>query len=304
MTSTYAPLDRVSRPSSSFANIRSKLSQQQDMNNVSSRERPKTPGPLARGPGAQGSGHDFAKIRVQADGQVPQVAGSWNGAVPNYQSGTPTAAPSALPPPAPTGTPAAAAPKVDKIDIVDSPTGAIAGYPPITSGNLNAPGPFNNPATGAVNNVHQIHFHLDSGSSAALTPARIVRGSNWLGGAELKHPQDQVLPPGVAGPPAPGGFSGVLDAPDGPGAHEIKRPSTDKIVVADAPGIGALSASQYPYVHKSTFTLTVMQAGGAPVAQIQYGVRIEKKSATDVPNTENRIFAISKLDMVRGRTLP
>ncbi len=193
---------------------------------------------------------------------------------------------------------------VDRIDIIDGSAGAIGGFPAILgNADLNTPGPFNYASTGEVKNVHQIHFHLDSGNSAGLTPMRVVQGSNWKAGVESKHPPDQVLPPGTFGPPAPGGFGGVRTAPDGPPVHEIQRPSTDKIVVADAPGTRSLSSAQYPYIHKSTFTLTVA-GGGADIARIKYGVRIQKNNATDIPNTENRIFAIEKEDLVRGKSLP
>jgi hypothetical protein len=249
---------------------------------------------------APGFGHDFGTVRVHPHGQAPEAPAAPNAASFAFQTPGPTPKP-APPKPAPAATPTLS---VDKIDIIDSSTGAIGGFVPITSGDLNSPGPFNNPTTGAVNNVQQIHFHLDHGSSADLTPTRIVRGSNWLAGVEIKHPADQVLPPGSAGPPAPGGFGGVLDAPDGPAAHEIKRPSTDKLVVADAPGIGALAASHYPYIHKSTFTLTVAGPSNTPVARIQYGVRIQKNDAKDIPNTENRIFAIQKDDLVRNKAIP
>ena len=243
-------------------------------------------------------GRDFSGVPVKA--AKPSAA---TGAIAeidpiHFQSG-----PAKTPAPAkPASTPAVAL-SVDKIDIVDSATGAIGGYPAITSGDLNAPGPFNSTATGGVNNVHQIHVHLDNGSSASLTPTRIVRGSNWLNGVELKHPADQVMPAGEAGPPKAGGFGGVMDAPDGPAAHEIKRPTTDKLVVADAPGIGRLAASHYPYVHKSTFSLTVSASSGAAIASIRYGVRISKKTATDIPNTENAITSIEKKDLVRGKAL-
>jgi hypothetical protein len=121
---------------------------------------------------------------------------------------------------------------------------------------------------------------------------------------EHENPPDEVLAPGTAGPPAPGGFSGVIVGPDGPPAHEIQRPSTDKIVVADAPGIGALTAGQFPFMYRSHFRLTVADHSGADIARINYDVRIEKRDAADVPNTENRVFATSKEDLVRSRPLP
>jgi hypothetical protein len=192
---------------------------------------------------------------------------------------------------------------VDRIDIVASPAGAIAGYGPVTTGDLNAPGPWNSAATNGVSNVHQIHFHLDNGNSASLVPVRIVRGSNWVGGVEHKHPPDQVMPPGEAGPPAPGGIGGVIDVDDAPGHWEIKRPAADRIVVADAPGVAALPANAFPYVHQSRFTLTVNSGAGVPIARIRYAVHISKTTAANVPNVINSIASLEKTDIVRGRGL-
>jgi hypothetical protein len=94
----------------------------------------------------------------------------------------------------------------------------------------------------------------------------------------------------------------VIVGPDGPGAHEVQRPTTDKIVIADAPGAAALSASQFPFIYRSHFTVTVA-AGSTDVARIRYDVRIEKTNATNVPNVENSIAAVTKEDLVRGRSL-
>jgi len=179
-------------------------------------------------------------------------------------------------------TPAPASPTVDQITIVDSPTGAIAGYPDILgNADLNVPGPFNDPATGECKNVHQIHFHLDAGDSAGLTPTRIVTATATAAGANVLS---------------------LTDSNDGPPAHEIQRPSSDKIVIADAPGPRSLDASSYPFVMTDDFVLTVA-ASGTDVARIKYGVRMTKNSATDIPNTENRIFSTEKKDLVRNRDL-
>lgn len=204
--------------------------------------------------------------------------------------------------PAKKATPAPAL-SVDKIKIVDSASGAIGGYAAVTSGNLNSPGPWNSSTSGGVSNVHQIHFHLDNGDSANLAPTRIVRGSNWMNGVEHKHPLDQVLPAGQFGPPTPGGFGGFMDTPDGPAAHEIQRPATDSLVVADGPGVTALGTSQFPYVHQSTFGLTVSAADGTAIARIRYGVHISKTSKTNVPNDVNTITSIEKRDLVRNKAL-
>jgi len=124
----------------------------------------------------------------------------------------------------------------------------------------------------------------------------------------LDNPPDQVLPPGVAGPPAPGGFTGVLIANDGPAAHEIQRPDAQTIVVADAPGLGTtppggLTAAQYPVTYRAHFIVTMNDARNAPIARANYDVLIDKRAPGEVPNTENRVVATDKRDFVRGKTL-
>lgn len=201
----------------------------------------------------------------------------------------------------PTGTPPAVS--VDRIDLVTGAAGAIGGFPAIVGGaSLNTPGPFNSPTE--VKNSLQVHFHLDNGSSAALTPVReIQRTATLATGAVLNNPPDQVLPPGVAGPPAPGGFTGVLIANDGPAAHEIQRPTADTIVIADAPGLQGLVAASYPVTYMAHFILTLNDATNAPIARATFDVRIDKRTATEVPNTENRAFITAKRDFVRGKNL-
>jgi peptidoglycan hydrolase-like protein with peptidoglycan-binding domain len=201
----------------------------------------------------------------------------------------------------PTGTPPSIS--VDKIDLVDSPAGAIGGYPAIVgNASLNTPGPFNDP--NQVNNSLQIHFHLDNGNSANLTPLReIQRTATLAAGVVLNNPPDQVLPPGVAGPPAPGGFTGVLIANDGPAAHEIQRPTPDTIVIADAPGLSGLAAASFPVTYRAHFILTVNDAANAPIARINYDVLIERRTQAEIPNTENRVVATAKKDFVRGKNL-
>jgi hypothetical protein len=198
---------------------------------------------------------------------------------------------------------APARPAVDRIDLITSSAGATTGYPAITSGNLNLPGPFNNPASGGVNNALQVRFHLDRGSSSSLSPRREIQRTASFAGAENKNPPDRPAAAGAAGPPTPGGFLGVIVGPDGPAAHEVLRPTADTIVVADAPGVGALAAAQYPFTYQAHFAVTVADGTG-DVAQARYEVRISKTSATNVPNAENRSFSTEKRDLVRGRALP
>ncbi|HEY0737248.1 MAG TPA: peptidoglycan-binding protein, partial [Herpetosiphonaceae bacterium] len=201
----------------------------------------------------------------------------------------------------PTGTPPAIS--VDRIDLVTGAAGAIGGFPAIVGGaSLNTPGPFN--STTEVKNSLQVHFHLDNGSSADLTPVReIQRTATLAGGTVLNNPPDQVLPPGVAGPPAPGGFTGVLIANDGPPAHEIQRPTADTIVIADAPGLQGMVTASYPVTYMAHFILTLNDATNAPIARANFDVRIDKRTEVEVPNTENRAFITAKRDFVRGKNL-
>jgi peptidoglycan hydrolase-like protein with peptidoglycan-binding domain len=194
---------------------------------------------------------------------------------------------------------------VDKIDVIDSGVGAIGGYPPIVGGaSLNTPGPFSDPVTGETKNSLQIHFHLDHGNSASLTPRRELQRTAIAHGATHENPPAQVLPPGVFGPPIPGGFSGLRVGPDGPAPHEIQRPTADKIVIADAPGINrAPTAADYPISYQAHFFLTVEDARNAPIARIKYDVLIRRTSLANIPNAENRVVATEKKDFVRGRNL-
>ena len=192
---------------------------------------------------------------------------------------------------------------VDRIDVVDSAAGAIGGYPGILgNADLNSPGPFNDPTE--VKNVHQIHFHLDNGSSADLTPLREVRATVTMGaGSVMDVPPDQALPPGVAGPPIPGGFTGMRIGNDGPPVHEIQRPTADTLVVADPPGLRGLVPASFPISMNAHFIFTVNDTRSAPVARINYDVLIDRRSVADVPNTDNRIVSTAKKDFVRGRNL-
>lgn len=201
----------------------------------------------------------------------------------------------------PTGTPPSLS--VDRIDLVTSSAGAIGGFPPIVGGaSLNTPGPFNSPTE--VKNSLQVHFHVDNGSSADLTPVReIQRTATTAAGMVSNNPPDEVLPPGVAGPTRPGGFTGVLIGNDGPAAHEIMRPDAHTIVVADAPGLSGMVTASYPVTYMAHFILTMRDPRNAPIARINFDVRIDKRSENEVPNTENRAFFTAKRDFVRGRNL-
>lgn len=186
-------------------------------------------------------------------------------------------------------------PTVSAITLVTGPAGATTGYPAIMgNSNLNVPGPFNHAPTGEVTNVHQIRFRFDQGTSAAVSAVRIVRATFTEGGTQARFPADL--------PGDPGGIGGTRTHSDGPPPHEIQRPDANTLVVADAPGMRALSASQYPFSLAADFTLSLV-AGTTDIARINYEVRITKTSATDIPNTQNSVTATDKADLVRGRSL-
>ena len=193
-------------------------------------------------------------------------------------------------------------PTVDRIDLVNTAAGAISGYAATTTGDLNSPGPFNNASTKGVSHCLQVHFHLDRGDSSALVARRDIQRTAKMGSTTAKNPADRPPAGGAAGAPTAGGFDGVLIGPDGPSPQWVKRPSADKIVIADSPGFTALSATDFPATYKAHFNLTVA-AGATDIARIKYDVLINKTSATNVPNAENRSFSVSKNDLVRGRTL-
>jgi hypothetical protein len=193
-------------------------------------------------------------------------------------------------------------PTVDRIDLVNTPTGAVAGFPAVTAGDLNTPGPFNSSTTNGVGHSLQVHFHLDNGNSSALTPRREIQRTAMVTGSVSNNPPDRPAPGGI-GPPAPGGFEGVLIGPDGPGSHEIKRPTADKIVVADAPGVADVPTGSFPVTYKAHFAVT-LAAASTDIARINYDVLIDKRTATDVPNTENQSLTTEKQDLVRARSLP
>lgn len=217
-----------------------------------------------------------------------------------------SSAPASAPPsnPVPASTPAAAQPEVDAIEILDSGAGATTGFPKIMGGaDLNKPGEFNDPNTGEVANVHQIRFHLRRGSSASLVPGREVKRTIQRAPAEDRNPPDQ---PAQGNQPAQqGGFSGSMLGWDGPIQHEVLRPSTDSLVVADAPGAYAIQPHEYPFRYRGFFTITAKSSiDQAEVARVSYYVGIEKTDAKNIPNEENVVFPIQKRDLVNGRDLP
>lgn len=225
--------------------------------------------------------------------------------------------------PASGGTPAAPATppiSVDKIDVVTSSAGAEKGFiKGVGNSDPNNPGPFNTPPSplspdwpfsGECTNVHQIHFHLDNGKSAKVLPMRQVKATWSYGGAsgfESQMPEDKEPPPGSSKATVPGGFAGTRSADDGPPAHEILRPTTDKIAISDTPGVKSglgTWLSPYPFKMDMDFVLTIWAKAGYPIARVTFSVFIEKRDEKEVPNQRNEVVVKQKQDLVRDVVLP
>lgn len=199
-------------------------------------------------------------------------------------------------------------PMVDRIDIIDSPAGAVGGHGPIRSGgNLNVPGPFNNPENGGVANFHQIHFHLDAGSPDDLVPERWVQRTMWISqgvgaNGRLIWLEDSKKVAEERGDRAIVG--GDTYAPDGPGEHEIIRSRDSSLLsVADAPGVGSMN--KFPFVFMASFIIKVRDRHTwYEVARVTYDVLIVKRALTEMQNKDNKITVLKKTDVVRARDLP
>jgi hypothetical protein len=208
---------------------------------------------------------------------------------------------SAVPPPKPQP------PVVDRIDAIDQPGRAVTGHQGIRGGgDLDVPGPFNNPDTGGVANVHQIHFHLGAGSPDDLVPERFVQRTMWISEGVGAAGKPIWLENNKKVDPAEGGeapVGGDTYAPDGPGEHEIKRlRGRNLLSVADAPGVGRMNA--FPFVFMASFIMTVKDREGTGVAGVTYDVLIVKRAHDEVPNKENKITVLKKTDLVRNQDLP
>lgn len=216
-----------------------------------------------------------------------------------FQTPTPSGSPAPPPAQAPAPQPAQQPPNqsppitkstctVDRIDIVDTSSGAIGGYNPLPfGGDLNKPGPYNDPQDASVTNVHQIHFHLDQGNSTSLDTLErtLTKGTATKGSSKPLT---------------------VTNVADGPKLHEVQFPSADKVVIADAPGFKPYvlsSAADYPASLTDEFTILVAE-NNVKVASIQYKVSIIKENDKQVPNKENKIVSVQKSDIVRGKSLP
>lgn len=266
--------------------------------------------------------HEHKPIAAPVSAAVPATRSGrrapnptrWVGARPSsVRVGEPVAANPTRPAGArPSSAPAAAgprvAPTVDRIDVIDSPAGAVGGYGAIRSGgHLDVPGPFNDPKNGGVANFHQIHFHLDAGSPDDLVPERWVQRTMWLSQgvgangklvwlADSKRVTEEQGDRAVVG--------GDTYAPDGPGEHEIIRsPDSNLLSVADGPGVGRMD--KFPFVFKASFIMTVTNRHtGTQVARVAYDVLIVKLTPTETQNKENKITVLKKTDVARGRDLP
>jgi hypothetical protein len=157
--------------------------------------------------------------------------------------------------------------------MVTSATGAAGGYPAkedLCGLTLNTPGPHNDTQGGSVANAHQVHFHLDRGKSSQLLSKRVV-DRNATGRGQT--------------------FSKKGD--DGPPLHEIKTPTDDKLVVADAPGWCRpdIKSGDFPLTYHGDFILAAydpLNARTGQTAMIKYSVDISK-SKIDDPSPTNTV---------------
>jgi hypothetical protein len=148
--------------------------------------------------------------------------------------------------------------KVTAVTLIDSPTGALTGFPSIANvPDLNTPGPFNDTTTGACQNVQQIRFDLTG------IPNNEV---------DLLRTKD-----GVAGPV---GQEQPRKGPDGPsGPTKLRQNSL--IAVADTPGISR-ATSGFPLRYAMNFQLFAFDiVSHAIMAKATYKVNILKQSVGD-----------------------
>ena len=148
--------------------------------------------------------------------------------------------------------------KVTAVKLIDSPTGALSGFPSIANvPDLNTPGPFNDTTTGACQNVQQIRFDLTG------IPNNEV---------DLLRTKD-----GVAGPV---GQEQPRKGPDGP-SDPTKLRQKSLIAVADTPGISR-ATSGFPLRYAMNFQLFAFDiVSHAIMAKATYKVNILKQSVGD-----------------------
>jgi hypothetical protein len=193
---------------------------------------------------------------------------------------------------------------VDKIDIIDSSSGAVGGFKGIRGkANLNKPGPFENRRE--IKNVHQVKFYLDKGAANLLDPYRCyMKREVTQAGTEVELPKKRPYGKNVA--PCEGA------TPDGPGEHEIKSDSANTLFVADAPGFR--DGYDFPANFDVDFTVGLdsdpAKSGYCPsegesldctIAYIKYRVEIRKESLN--AKAINHVEKLEAKDLVRNRSL-
>ena len=148
--------------------------------------------------------------------------------------------------------------KVTAVTLIDSPTGALSGFPSIANvPDMNTPGPFNDTTTGACQNVQQIRFDLTG------IPNNEV---------DLLRTKD-----GVAGPV---GQEQPRKGPDGP-SDPTKLRQNSLIAVADTPGISR-ATSGFPLRYAMNFQLFAFDiVSHAIMAKATYKVNILKQLVGD-----------------------
>jgi hypothetical protein len=148
--------------------------------------------------------------------------------------------------------------KVSAVTLIDSPTGALSGFPSLANvPDLNKPGPVNATTTGACQNVQQIRFDLSG------IPNNEV---------DLLRTKD-----GVAGPV---GQEQPRKGPDGP-SDPTKLRQNSLIAVADTPGISK-ATSGFPLRYSMSFQLFAFDIVSKSImAKATYKVNILKQSVGD-----------------------
>jgi hypothetical protein len=170
------------------------------------------------------------------------------------------------------GTPKAG--KVSAVTLIDSPTGALSGFPSLAGvPDLNTPGPFNDTTTGACQNVQQIRFDLNG-----ITPNEV----------DLFRKKD-----GVAGPV---GQEQPRKGPDGPSdPTKLRKDKEGLIAVADTPGISKANAG-FPLRYTLNFELYAFDVVSKGIlAKVTYSVNIVKQAVNDAkPVNELKNFQATK----------
>lgn len=210
-------------------------------------------------------GHSFGKVGVFADersglavqDQTPTQSG---GLGEDLMSDIP---PSSIMEPTTTLETESSSPKgspvIDSVELIDSSTGAVGGFPAIScDASLDHPGPYNDHWwKGSVANVQQVHFHLSQGWPGDV---RVNRQINRMASTAKKQNDPKV------------GW-------DGPPEHEILT-TKDKLVVADAPGFcSRASEGDFPVTYSADFGLYAFDPLDMKIlASISYHVEISKTS--------------------------